>query len=265
MMVGVIGRSGAGKSTLLRMINRLTDATSGAIHRRGRDVTALRGAAMRAWQARLRDDLPAVQPRAAARRRVERAARDAEPPLDAGHDVQPLPADIHRAIDILDRLGIAEQPPKRAEALSGGQQQRVAIARALMQDPRLIILADEPIASLDPMNAQIVMDDAAPHPRGGRAHGDLQPAHARHRAALLRPRDRHARGRVVFDGTPTTHHRRRARHLRRRRDFSEAATSTAIAPLETPAAAPGPRGRGRNLTPKPRPGTGLRATKRERP
>src|SRR5690606_24634477 len=66
-------------------------------------------------------------------------------------------ADILRALEILDRLGIAEQAPKRAEALSGGQQQRVAIARALMQDPR-IILADEPIASLDPMNAQIVMD-----------------------------------------------------------------------------------------------------------
>ena len=66
-------------------------------------------------------------------------------------------ADIHRAIDILDRLGIASQASKRAEALSGGQRQRVAIARARMQDPKLI-LADEPIASLDPMNAQGVMD-----------------------------------------------------------------------------------------------------------
>jgi phosphonate transport system ATP-binding protein len=66
-------------------------------------------------------------------------------------------ADILKALDILDRLGIVEQAPKRAEALSGGQQQRVAIARALMQDPK-IILADEPIASLDPMNAQVVMD-----------------------------------------------------------------------------------------------------------
>ncbi len=65
--------------------------------------------------------------------------------------------DIHRAIDILDRLGIVQHAAKRAEALSGGQQQRVAIARALMQDPK-VILADEPIASLDPMNAQIVMD-----------------------------------------------------------------------------------------------------------
>ncbi|NEU36332.1 ATP-binding cassette domain-containing protein, partial [bacterium LRH843] len=66
--------------------------------------------------------------------------------------------DIHRAIDILDRLGIAAHAAKRAEVLSGGQQQRVAIARAIMQDPK-IVLADEPIASLDPMNAQIVMDD----------------------------------------------------------------------------------------------------------
>jgi phosphonate transport system ATP-binding protein len=60
--------------------------------------------------------------------------------------------DIYRAIDILERLGIAEHAAKRAEALSGGQQQRVAIARAIMQDPKMV-LADEPIASLDPMNA----------------------------------------------------------------------------------------------------------------
>ena len=60
-----------------------------------------------------------------------------QPPLHARDDVEPFPtADIHRAIDILDRLGIADHAPKRVEALSGGQQQRVAIARALMQDPQ---------------------------------------------------------------------------------------------------------------------------------
>jgi phosphonate transport system ATP-binding protein len=64
--------------------------------------------------------------------------------------------DIARALHALERLGIADQAMKRAEDLSGGQQQRVAIARALTQDPRMI-LADEPIASLDPMSAQIVM------------------------------------------------------------------------------------------------------------
>ena len=61
-------------------------------------------------------------------------------------------SDVHRAIEILDRLGIADQAPKRAEALSGGQQQRVAIARALMQDPK-IILADEPIATIRPQES----------------------------------------------------------------------------------------------------------------
>ena len=101
-------------------------------------------------------------------------------------------ADILRALAILDRLGIAEQAPKRAEALSGGQQQRVAIARALMQDPK-IILADEPIASLDPMNAQVVMDTLRRiHDEDGRTR-HRQPAHAGYRAPLLRPGDRHAR------------------------------------------------------------------------
>ena len=124
--------------------------------------------------------------------------------------------DIHRAIDILDRLGIAEQAPKRAEALSGGQQQRVAIARALMQDPK-IILADEPIASLDPMNAQVVMDALRRiHEEDGRtviANLHTLDTARRYCDRVIGMRDgrdrvrRHAR---------TTDHRRRARHLRRR-------------------------------------------------
>ena len=126
-------------------------------------------------------------------------------------------ADITRALEILDRLGIAEQAPKRAEALSGGQQQRVAIARALMQDPK-VILADEPIASLDPMNAQIVMDALRRiHDEDGRtviANLHTLDTARRYCDRVIGMRD----GRIVFDGTPgPTHHRRRARHLRRRR------------------------------------------------
>ncbi len=64
-MIGIIGRSGAGKSTLLRMLNRLTDATSGEVVYEGRDILTLKGAAARAWQSRLRDDLSAVQSGAA--------------------------------------------------------------------------------------------------------------------------------------------------------------------------------------------------------
>ena len=156
--VGIIGRSGAGKSTFLRMVNRLTDATDGQILFEGRDILALKGADARAWQsqcAMIFQQFNLVP-------RMDVASNVLHGILNRRSTFQTVfnlwsRADILKALDILDRLGIAEQAPKRAEALSGGQQQRVAIARALMQDPK-IILADEPIASLDPMNAQIVMD-----------------------------------------------------------------------------------------------------------
>ena len=157
-MVGVIGRSGAGKSTLLRMINRLTTPSSGAIHFGDLEVSALRGAALRRWQ---RDCAMIFQ------------QFNLVPRLDVLTNVL-LGRLNHRstamsllnvftreeriaAIAALERLGIEQTALQRAGTLSGGQQQRVAIARALMQQPR-IVLADEPIASLDPLNAKIVMD-----------------------------------------------------------------------------------------------------------
>jgi phosphonate transport system ATP-binding protein len=157
-MVGIIGRSGAGKSTLLRMINRLQEPSSGSIHFNGSEVSRLRGKALRNWQ---RDCAMIFQ------------QFNLVPRLDVMTNVI-LGRLNHRstalsllgvftreeriqAIAALERLGIEQTALQMAGTLSGGQQQRVAIARALMQAPKML-LADEPIASLDPLNAKIVMD-----------------------------------------------------------------------------------------------------------
>lgn len=160
-MVGVIGRSGAGKSTLLRLINRLIDPSDGKILFDGIDVTALRGKDLRAWRARTAmifqqfnlvnrlDVLTNVM-----------CGRLYDMPAPRVLLKWFTPTERALAIRSLDRLGMADVAMNRADALSGGQQQRVAIARALMQQPRLL-LADEPIASLDPLNAKLVMDALA--------------------------------------------------------------------------------------------------------
>ena len=231
-MIGIIGRSGAGKSTLLRMINRLTDASSGKIVFDGRDVTALRGAATRAWQSEcamifqqfnlvLRMDVVS---------NVLHGTLNRRSTLATMFNLFP-DADIAQAIAILDRLGIAEHAAKRAEDLSGGQQQRVAIARALMQDPK-IILADEPIASLDPMNAQIVMRALRRiHEEDGRtviANLHTLDTARRYCDRVIGMRD----GRIVFDGSPDQLSTAAARDIYGAdADFSESATSTEIEQL----------------------------------
>jgi len=200
--VGIIGRSGAGKSTFLRMVNRLTDATSGTMTFDGADILALSGSAKRAWQsdcAMIFQQFNLV-PRMDVVSNVLHGTLNKRSTLATMFNVFPQD-DIYRAIDILERLGIAEHAPKRAEALSGGQQQRVAIARALMQDPKMI-LADEPIASLDPMNAQIVMDALRRiHDEDGRmviANLHTLDTARRYCDRIIGMRD----GRKVFDGTP---------------------------------------------------------------
>jgi len=157
-MVAIIGRSGAGKSTLIRMINRMVTPTSGRILFDGIDVTRLRGEALRRWrgQAAMIFQGFNLAPRLDVLTNVL---------VGASLEVSQLRrllgvygrAERLRAAQVLDDLGLLEKALERAERLSGGQQQRVAIARALMQRPKLI-LADEPIASLDPRNARIVMD-----------------------------------------------------------------------------------------------------------
>ena len=227
--VGIIGRSGAGKSTLLRMINRLTDATSGQIIVEGRDVLALQGGAKRDWQSQCAMIFQQFNlvPRLDVVSNVLHGILNRRSTLATMFNIWPE-ADILRALAILDRLGIAEQAPKRAEALSGGQQQRVAIARALMQDPK-VILADEPIASLDPMNAQVVMDTLRRiHDEDGRmviANLHTLDTARRYCDRVIGMRD----GRIVFDGTPDQLTTGVARDIYGAdASFNEAATSTAI-------------------------------------
>jgi len=234
-MIGIIGRSGAGKSTLLRMMNRLAEASGGSITYKGEDVTHLKGAKRRAWQSRCAMIFQQFNlvPRMDVVSNVLHGTLNRRSTLATMFNLYPQ-EDIHRAIEILDRLGIAEQAPKRAEALSGGQQQRVAIARALMQDPD-IILADEPIASLDPMNAQIVMEALRRiHDEDGRTvicNLHTLDTARRYCDRVIGMRD----GRIVFDGTPDQLTTGAARDIYGAgADFSEAATSTEIGTLDRP-------------------------------
>jgi phosphonate transport system ATP-binding protein len=155
--LAVIGLSGSGKSTLLRCINRLVEPTSGRIIWNGEDVTAATQEDLRLIRRRigmvfqhfnlvhrskvitnvLGGRLGYVNPALAVLNRFPRA-------------------DIAKAMAQLERVGLSEKARARADELSGGQQQRVGIARAMMQDPQMI-LADEPVASLDPVLAHSIM------------------------------------------------------------------------------------------------------------
>ena len=241
MMIGIIGRPGAGKSTLLRMLNRLSDSSSGHILFEGSDITSLKGADRREWQSRCAMIFQQFNlvPRMDVVSNVLHGTLNRRSTFATMFNLYPQ-EDIYKAIEILDRLGIAEQAPKRAEALSGGQQQRVAIARALMQDPR-IILADEPIASLDPMNAQIVMDALRRiHEEDGRmviANLHTLDTARRYCDRVIGMRD----GRIVFDGRPEQLTTGVARDIYGAgADFSVAATSTAIETLDRTIAQPVP-------------------------
>jgi phosphonate transport system ATP-binding protein len=233
--IGIIGRSGAGKSTLLRVMNRLTDATSGTLRFEGQDILSLSGSARRSWQshcAMIFQQFNLV-PRLDVASNVLHGILNRRSTLATMFNIWPR-ADIERALSILDRLGIAEQATKRAEALSGGQQQRVAIARALMQDPK-VILADEPIASLDPMNAQVVMDTLRRiHDEDARlviANLHTLDTARRYCDRVIGMRD----GRIVFDGSPDQLTTGVARDIYGADDsFNEAATSTSI-PTDTKA------------------------------
>lgn len=155
--LAVIGLSGSGKSTLLRCINRLVEPTSGKVIWDGVDVTAASGTELR----RIRRRIGMVFQQFNLVKRSPVITNVLSGRLGYVNSLQSLfnyfsGEDRARALANLDQVDLREKAYVRADSLSGGQQQRVGIARALMQDPKLI-LADEPVASLDPVLAHSIL------------------------------------------------------------------------------------------------------------
>ena len=153
----IIGLSGSGKSTLLRCINRLIDPTEGKIVWDDRDITAASPREL----LHIRRNIGMVfqqfnlVKRSSVMTNVLSGRLGYANPWLSMLGIWPS-ADRERALKALARVGIADKAASRADALSGGQQQRVGIARALMQEPR-IVLADEPVASLDPVLSHSIL------------------------------------------------------------------------------------------------------------
>ena len=155
----IIGRSGAGKSTLLRSVNRMHRITSGTLTVNGTDVSSLSGKSLRQFRRGIGMVFQSFN--LVTRTTVIKHVLSACVPdmpfwrvlLGAFRKEDKL-----KALESLDKVGILDKAYMRADQLSGGQQQRVALARTLTQDPK-IILADEPVAALDPVTAKQVMQD----------------------------------------------------------------------------------------------------------
>jgi phosphonate transport system ATP-binding protein len=155
--LAVIGLSGSGKSTLLRCINRLIEPTSGKIYWNGMDVTAASSADIR----KIRRQIGMIFQQFNLVKRSSVFTNVLSGRLGYANTFSSLfhifsEDDRKLAVSSLDQVGLADKANVRADSLSGGQQQRVGIARALMQNPKLI-LADEPVASLDPVLAHSIL------------------------------------------------------------------------------------------------------------
>lgn len=157
--VAIIGLSGAGKSTLIRTVNKMIDITNGQLLVNDIDVSGLSGKKLRKFRRKIGMVFQSFNlvNRTTVIKNVL-TSRVADMSL-----IQSLLGlysrqDKIKALEALDKVGILDKAYIRADQLSGGQQQRVALARTLAQDPE-IILADEPVASLDPVMASVVMED----------------------------------------------------------------------------------------------------------
>lgn len=157
--VAIIGLSGAGKSTLIRTINRMHDITDGTLTVDGVNVMELKGARLRQFRRNIGMIFQSFNlvTRTTVIKNVLTSRVPELPFWRALLGAYPR-KDKLEALEALDKVGILDKAFVRADQLSGGQQQRVALARTLAQNPK-IILADEPVASLDPVTAKQVMDD----------------------------------------------------------------------------------------------------------
>ncbi len=157
--VALVGPSGAGKTTLLRLVNGTVRADRGRVTVGGRDLAALGPGALRALRADIgfvHQDLRLVPNLRVSQNVLSGALGRRSLPGTLRLMLRPAAADLHRAHRLLERVGIPEKLFERTDRLSGGQAQRVAVARALFQQPS-VLLADEPVASVDPARARATL------------------------------------------------------------------------------------------------------------
>ena len=158
-MVGIIGKSGAGKSTLMKLINRLIEPTSGSITYNEVEITTLKGKNLREW----RSECAMIFQQFNLIDRLDVLTNVLSGTLGINFKILKLfkfysKREKIEALTYINNFELSDKALQRVGTLSGGQQQRVAIARAMMQKPK-ILLADEPISSLDPKNSKVVMND----------------------------------------------------------------------------------------------------------
>ena len=157
--VAIIGLSGAGKSTLLRTINRMHDICDGSLTVNGKEVNDLSGKDLRKFRSKVGMVFQSFN-LVTRTTVINNVLTSRVPDMPLWKSIIGLYSKEDKviALEALDKVGILDKAYVRADQLSGGQQQRVALARTLAQKPE-IILADEPVAALDPITAKQVMDD----------------------------------------------------------------------------------------------------------